>query len=96
MSIINTKKSLLNNDNNEEIYFKRLSDELIRYNNVRAFILEPKSFLDFSDVKLKLSDNEILLLDSNLNQEYFENLVPSKKNEFIKYNTYDTVEPVIN
>ena len=87
-------KNLLNNDNNKKIYYSRLSDELIRFNSIRSFILEPKTFLDFTDVKLKLSDNEILLLDSNLNQEYFENLIPATKNEFVKYNTHDTVEPM--
>jgi len=86
-------KNLLNNDDNSKMYYARLSDELVRYNSIRSFILEPKAFLDFTDVKLKLSDNEILLLDSNLNQKYFENLIPVTKNEFIKFNTHDFVEP---
>ena len=88
-------KNLLNNEDNEKIYYGRLSDELVRYHGIRSFILEPKSFLNFTDVKLQLSDNEILLLDSNLNQEYFENLIPVTKNDFVKYNTHDTVEPIL-
>lgn len=88
-------KNLLNNEDNEKIYYGRLSDELVRYHGIRSFILEPKSFLNFTDVKLQLSDNEILLLDSNLNQEYFENLIPVTKNDFVKYNTHGTVEPIL-
>ena len=30
--------------NNEEIYFGRLADELIRYSRIRMFILNPRNF----------------------------------------------------
>ena len=43
------------------------SDELIRYNRLKSFILEPTSKIDY------LTDNEIFLIINNC--EYFENLI---------------------
>jgi hypothetical protein len=31
-----------------------------------------------------------------ITQEYFEELVPTKQNRFIKYNSYDEAKPIIS
>ena len=43
-----------------------------------------------------LRDNEIILLQSLLTQEYFETLVPTIKNKYIKNNSYDEAEPILS
>jgi hypothetical protein len=84
--------NLINEENNERLYFGRLSDELVRYNRIRAFILEPKVFLNFSNIKYNLLDSEIILLES-LIEEYFTDLIIETDNKYITFNTYDTAEP---
>jgi hypothetical protein len=80
---------------NEPIYFEKIADELIRYNRIKSFMFQPQTYLSFGNIGYNLRDNEIILIDSLLTQEYFETLVPSVTNKYIKHNSYDEVEPII-
>jgi hypothetical protein len=71
-----------------------MADEVIRYNRIKSFIFQPETFLAFSDLKYNLREDEIILLQSLLTQDYFDNLVPASLNTYIKYNTYDTAQPL--
>jgi hypothetical protein len=51
--------------------------------------------LSFGQVKYNLRDDEIIVLQDLLNQEFFENLIPADINRYAKYNTYDTAEPIL-
>jgi len=88
------KVNLINQIDNEAMYFGRMSDEIVRYSRIKSFIFEPRVFLSFSDLKYNLGDDEIILLQSLLTQDYFDNLIPRSENRFLKYNTYDTAEPL--
>ena len=92
--LIISKTNLINKQNNEATYFIKMADELIRYNRIKHFIFEPKSFLSFSNIKYNLRDDEIILLQSLLTQDYFDDLTPSIQNQFVKNNSYDTVNPI--
>jgi hypothetical protein len=83
----------MNNLDNEEIYYSKIADELIRYNRIKMFMFEPKVFLSFSDIKYNLKEDEIILLQSLLTQDYFDDLVPKQENKYIINNTYYTAEP---
>jgi hypothetical protein len=72
-----------------------MADELIRYSRIKSFMLQPQTYLSFGNINYNLRDNEIILIQSLLNKEYFDNLVPAINNKYIKYNSYDEVEPVI-
>jgi hypothetical protein len=72
-----------------------MADEVIRYNRIKSFIFQPETFLAFSDLKYNLREDEIILLQSLLTQDYFDNLVPASLNtSYVKYNTYDTAQPL--
>jgi hypothetical protein len=71
-----------------------MADEIIRYNRIKSFIFQPKSFLAFGQLKYNLRDDEIILLQSLLTQEYFEDLIPAQINKYIKYNNYDEALPI--
>jgi hypothetical protein len=58
-------------------------------------MLQPQTYLSFGSIGYNLRDNEIILIQSLLTQEYFETLIPSITNKYIKYNSYDEVEPII-
>jgi hypothetical protein len=72
-----------------------MSDELIRYNRIKSFMLQPQTYLLFGNISYNLRDNEIILIQSLLNQEYFETLVPTIENKYIKFNSYDETEPIM-
>ena len=88
------KINLLNKLDNQITYFAKLADELLRYNRINSYIFNPKSHLTFGDLNYNLNDNEIILLSSLLNQDYFKDLIPVINNKYISTNTYDTAEPV--
>ena len=89
------KENLVNKTDNEIFYYGKMADELIRYNRIKSFIFKPQSYLSFGQVKYNLRDDEIIVLQDLLNQEFFETLIPSEINRFAKSNTYDTAVPKI-
>ena len=88
--------NLLNNQLNEDIYFGKLADELIRYNRIKLFIFEPKMYLSFNDLKYNLHENELILLQSLITGDYFDELVPEIRNSYVKYISYDYAEPYVS
>jgi hypothetical protein len=91
---ISRKNLISETDNNEEIYFGRLADELIRYSRIRMFILNPRQFLSFQQMPYNLKDNEIILLEDILYGDYFEDITPQYINPFVdSKNIFDIVEP---
>jgi len=89
------KENLVNGTDNEIYYYGKMADELIRYNRIKSFIFKPQAYLSFGQVKYNLRDDEIIVLQDLLNQEFFENLVPAEINRYAKYNTFDTAEPIL-
>jgi hypothetical protein len=71
-----------------------MADEIIRYSRITSFLFQPQTYLSFNDVNYNLRDDEILLLESFITQDYFEKLIPMEINPYVKYNSYDTVEPI--
>ena len=83
--------------NNEDIYYGRLADELIRYARIRMFILNPQQFLSFQEMPYNLKENEIILLEDILYGDYFEDIIPQYINHFIaSKNIFDIVEPSVS
>jgi hypothetical protein len=94
-NLILPEKNLITKKENEQIYYGRMADELIRYNRIKSFMLQPQTYLSFGSIGYNLRDNEIILIQSLLTQEYFETLIPAITNKYIKYNSYDEVEPIV-
>jgi hypothetical protein len=88
--------NLINNQTNEAVYYGRLADEIVRYSRIKSFIFQPKAFLAFANLKYNLQEDELIILQSLLvnKPDYFEGLVPAPINSFVKYNTYDTAQPL--
>jgi hypothetical protein len=68
------KQNLMNNElNNEIFYYKKITDEIIRYPHVRNFLLEPQHYLNLTEDVFKINDDELLLLESVLLASNFVN-----------------------
>lgn len=88
------KTNLINKKDNESGYFMRLADEIIRYGQIRTFLFKPQSYMSLEKVDYKLKNDEIILLDSLLNIEYFDYLVLQENEKYAKFKTYDTAQPL--
>ena len=85
--------NLINGSDNQEIYYKKISDELLRYNRIKHFVFEPQAFLSFSNIKYNLNDDEIIIMHSLLNQEYFDDIEIAVNNKYTRKTTFDIVNP---
>ena len=90
------QKNLINKRDNKQMYYGRITDEIIRYNRIQSFMLQPKSFIAFSEIPYSLNNNEIILLQSLIAEDennYFDDIVPETTNNYAKYNTHETAQP---
>ena len=94
-NLILPEKNLITNKENEPIYYGKMADELIRYNRIKSFMLQPQTYLSFGNIGYNLRDNEIILIQSLLTKEYFETLIPTITNKYIHSNSYDETQPII-
>jgi hypothetical protein len=86
------KKHLVSGQDNESLYFKRAADELVRYKRIQLFMLEPRRYLNITNVELSVNDDEVLLLASVLNDPYFDSLESYNQNKYVKRITYENAE----
>lgn len=89
------KTNLLSKNDNEQVYFIRLVDEIIRYRRIRLFLLHPKTVLNITNNDYKILPNELFLLESLLNHDYFRDLIPFNSNRHVVNIHYDTAKPAI-
>ena len=73
-----------------------MADELIRYKRIQQFMFRPQVYLSFGNVDYNINDDEIVVLQSMLTDEFFEGVVDTGANSFVKSNTYDTALPAIS
>jgi RNAse (barnase) inhibitor barstar len=89
-------KHLLSGVDNENIYFARVADELLRYRRVQLFMLNPKSYLNIGYSEYSIFTNEMLMLQSLLAHEYFEDLIVFNENDYLKQMDYNNAVPSIS
>ena len=95
-NLILPQKNLTTGKENETIYYGKMADEIIRYSRINSFIFKPQTFLSFNNINYNLKEDEIILIQSLLTQEYFESLVPASVNKYVKHISYDEAEPQIS
>jgi hypothetical protein len=92
-SLLMPKRNLHMEMDNEVLYYSRISDELIRYQRIRAFILEPKQFLNLANIEYKINSDEILVLESFLKTEYLSDTVVFDSNRYVQNITHEIAVP---
>ena len=83
------KKHMVSGVDNEMLYFSRAADELVRYKRIQLFMLEPRRYLNITNIDYSINEDEFIILASVLTDEYFENLIPYNKNKYVKNITYE-------
>jgi hypothetical protein len=51
-------------------------------------MLEPRRYLNITNVEYSIFEDEILAISSILTDEYFEDLIPYNKNKYVKNIVY--------
>jgi hypothetical protein len=87
------KNHLVSGVDNEKVYFGRIADELIRYRRIRLFMFQTKTYLNITNTEYHIDDKELFLLESLLTREYFKDLDPYNRNQYITNINYDDAQP---
>jgi hypothetical protein len=87
-------KNLISGEENEELYYARAADELIRYNRIRKFMLDPEQYLNISTSEAVVYDTEVILLQSTINSGYFDNMIPFETNKYVKNIDHFSANPM--
>ena len=87
------KTNLYNGSNNKKFYYEKLADQLIRYEKIRKYIFTPRAFLSFQRINYKINEDEIVVLEEILLEQYLKDASLLKQNKYIKTNKiYELVE----
>jgi len=86
------KYHLLTKEENDKIYFLRLSDELLRHKRVHLFMFYPEQFLNINDQDYSIVENEMLIPKSLLDSTYFKEIKKYEYKEYARTVTYDNAE----
>jgi hypothetical protein len=89
-------KHLVSGVSNENIYYGRISDELLRYKRVQLFMLYPKTYLNIGHNEYKINSDEFILLQSLLLSEYFSDLDTFNTNKYIQNVDFNVAIPAIS
>jgi hypothetical protein len=87
---------LISGVDNKTVYYARIADELLRYKRIQLFMFEPKNYLHLGNIEYKLNDNEFIILESLLTNEYFEDLIPFQKSVHVNNITYELANPSVS
>jgi len=87
-------KHLISGKKNEDIYYARIADELIRYRRIRRFMFKPNFQLNITDSEYKIDASEFLVLQSTFGTDYFAGLVPFNTNKYVSRINFDIAAPI--
>lgn len=88
---------LLSGHDNEEIYFGRLSDDLVRNERVRLFMMNSRRYLNIQQDEYVINNDEFLIIHSLLlDKDYFDNLKEFNYAKEITTTGYTTAAPSIH
>lgn len=90
------KYHLISGRDNELIYLARVADELLRYDNIRDYLLSYSTLLSLGQNNYKLNKTEIIIPESVLFTTYFDNVTIKPINPYVRHSIYNTTFPSIS
>ena len=85
--------NLVNGEKNENIYFTRMADELLRFKRIQLFMMKNDAYLYISSSEYKIYANEFVIAKSGLTDEYFDTLERYPLEKYVKTTTYESANP---
>lgn len=93
-SIALPSKNLIDKTSNKEKYLIKIVDELIRYPRLRDYILYSKSITSIDVINYSINNDEIVILEEELFNDYLINVVLKEKNNYINMNQLGFTKPI--
>jgi len=87
------RQHLITDKENKTLYFNRISDELIRNQDISQFLLVSDNVLRIPESNYIITDNEFIILHSLLQPQYFDNLEPFSNTSYTKLNVFSNAQP---
>ena len=87
-------KNLMNGSNNKIRYMNKLVDELIRFPRLREYILYNKSISSLDVINYSVDDDEIVILEEELFNDYLVDVILDEKNKYINPNQIGFTKPI--
>jgi len=87
------KNNLVSGVDNERVYYGRVADEILRYKRIRTLMFQPKLYLNVSNSEFRVNNNEMIVLQSLLTSDYFEDMIPFESNQYISKINYNIAIP---
>jgi hypothetical protein len=81
-------------EKNDQNYYRRLSDELVRFKRVRLFMMYPDAYLPLTSGEYKVNADEFVIPKSILTEEYFSELKTYPLKKYVQTNTFETANPI--
>ena len=93
-SLVIPKYNLVSpNVDNEAVYIYKLADQLIRYERIRKYMMDPTQFLSFGQAHYNLGEYELVVAQTVLKNEYFNDLIVRKSGNGEQGGNYDETNP---
>ena len=83
------KNNLINDNDNEETYFIRLADEIIRNKRIQNYMFNP-FYMKIVNIDYSIYNDEMLILNSHLTEDFFNLKNTEIDNKYISKIPYDT------
>ncbi len=83
-------KNLITGEENETIYFLRVTDEIIRNSRIQNYFFN-SFYMKIVNVDYSILDSELLVLDSNISDDNFFNYQETKENKFVRNIPFEQV-----
>lgn len=87
--------NLITDEENEETYFVRLSDEIIRNKRIQSYMFNP-FYMKIINIDYSISNDEMLILNSNLTDEFFNLKNNEIDSKYITNIPYDSAISINN
>jgi hypothetical protein len=85
-------KNLITQEDNRDLYYRRISDEIIRFSRIKQYLFN-SAYTKLENINYHIQPNEVLLLGSNLSNDYFDNISYDTDNKYIENVPYDFSNP---
>ena len=92
--ILVPSKNLTNENSNEDMYFIKLSDELVRFPSLRKYILDPNGYIEAINDEYNISPNEVIFPESSITRELLTNIDRWSSYNHPYETAFDTVSPL--
>ena len=86
--------NLINDYPNEEVYYKRLADELIRYRHLHKYYFNKNTHISLDTINYNLNNDEIIVLENLLLGDYFLDMHILESNKYTDKSTMEYINPI--